>query len=164
MEFTIRDADKEDTPSISDIYNHYIRESIVTFEETPVTPSDMQIRMEEITSGGFPWLVAEHDGKILGYAYAGKWNKRSAYRFMMELTVYLHPDASGHGVGTALYTHLIGICKELGCHVLIGGISLPNPASVALHEKMGMKKVAHYEEVGFKFGRWIDVGYWQMKL
>lgn len=96
---------------------------------------------------------------MIGYAYASKWKGRCAYRYSVEVSVYLHAEQSGQGMGTALYSALFKQLSELGYHVAIGGIALPNAASVALHEKFGMKKVAHFKEIGFKFGQWVDVGY-----
>ncbi|HEV7431928.1 MAG TPA: GNAT family N-acetyltransferase, partial [Steroidobacteraceae bacterium] len=93
--------------------------------------------------------------------YASRWKGRCAYRYSVESTVYLEPLAVGQGLGTALYSALFARLQELGCHVVIGGIALPNAASVALHEKFGMRQVAHFAQVGNKFGRWVDVGYWQ---
>ena len=101
---------------------------------------------------------------MVGYAYATKWKERSAYRFSAEVSVYLSNQVQGRGLGASLYETLFSKLKEGGINTVIGGITLPNPASVALHEKMGMKKVAHFENVGFKFNQWQDVGYWQLSL
>ena len=111
-----------------------------------------------------PWFVAEQDGVILGYSYASKWKGRCAYRYSMEVTVYLRPDRVGRGLGSALYSKLLPALKSQRIHVAVGIIALPNEASVKLHEKMGFLKAAHFKEVGFKFERWIDVGYWQLIL
>ncbi len=124
----------------------------------------MENRISEIQEAGLPWLVAIDASRVIGYARASKWKGRSAYRFSIESTVYLAPGYSGNGIGSLLYEALIRELKESGFHVMIGGIALPNPASVALHEKFGMKQVAHFNEVGFKFDKWIDVGYWQVTL
>ncbi len=160
----IRPATLDDVAAITDIYNYYIRNTIVSFEEEPISTDDMAGRMKEVLDSGFPWFVAEKGGNVIGYSYGSKWKGRCAYRYTAELTVYLHQDATGLGLGTRLYKTLFDALKKLDMHVVIGGISLPNPASVALHEKMGMTKASHYNEVGFKFGEWIDVGYWQMIL
>ena len=103
-------------------------------------------------------------GHITGYAYATKWKARSAYRFAVETTVYLADGLARQGLGSRLYEELFGLLKERQIHAAIGGIALPNDASVALHEKFGMRKVAHFEQVGFKFGKWVDVGYWERFL
>jgi phosphinothricin acetyltransferase len=160
----IRSATGRDADAIAGIYNHYIAETVVTFEEQTVTATDMIGRMDAVAAASLPWLVAEQEGEVAGYAYAGRWHSRSAYRFTVESTVYLHPQFVGCGLGTKLYEALLSELRDKPIHVVIGGIALPNAASVALHEKLGFEKAAHYREVGFKFDRWIDVGYWQKVL
>ncbi len=160
----IRPVSVADAGAMARIYNHYVSNTIITFEEITVSAEEMAARIAEIDADSLPWLVLEEAGRLVGYAYASKWKTRSAYRYSVEVTVYLAPDASGRGLGTQLYTALFEQLRLRGIHVAIGGIALPNPASVALHEKFGMKKVAHFEQVGFKFGEWIDVGYWQARL
>lgn len=160
----IRQATTSDAEAIAGIYNHYILETIVTFEEQPVSLSAMAERIDEVTAASLPWIVAEQDGAIVGYAYASRWKGRCAYRFSVETTVYVSTAGSGKGIGTRLYETLLQQLKDSGLHVAIAGIALPNPASIALHEKFGFRKVAQFEEVGFKFGKWIDVGYWQLTL
>lgn len=160
----IRDAIADDARAIAAIYNPYILGTSISFEEEPVADAAMAQRIADVQAGGLPWLIAAQDGKVLGYAYATKWRVRHAYRFSVESSVYLAPEAARQGVGTALYTALLAQLNERGIHLVIGGIALPNDASVALHEKMGYEKVAHFREVGFKFGRWIDVGYWQKTI
>lgn len=160
----IRKAVAVDAEAISCIYNHYIRETIITFEEQLVSPSEMAERIAEVAAASLPWLVAEQDGSIVGYARATKWKGRSAYRFSVETTIYLAPHCVGKGIGTRLYQFLFEQLKGMGLHTAIGGVALPNPASVALHEKLGFRKVAQFAEVGFKFGKWIDVAYWQLPL
>jgi len=163
---TIRAATPADAAAVAAIYNHYVAETIVTFEEEPVPAAEMARRIEEIQAASFPWLVAAEEGApgILGYAYAAPWKRRSAYRHSAEITVYLAPGRTGRGLGSKLYGALLPMLRPLGIHALIGGIALPNPASIALHEKFGLRKVAHFQAVGFKLGRWIDVGYWQRIL
>ena len=160
----IRQALATDAEAIARIYNHYILDTIITFEEQPVSPSEMAERIAEVAAASLPWLVAEQDGSILGYARASKWKGRSAYRFSVETTIYLAPHCLGNGLGTSLYQLLLRQLKDLKLHIAIGGIALPNAPSLALHEKLGFRKVAHFAEVGFKFGKWIDVGYWQLTL
>jgi len=160
----IRGAVAADAEAISSIYNHYVRETIVTFEEQPVSASEMAGRLAEVAAASLPWLVAERDGSIVGYARATKWKARSAYRFSVETTIYLAPHCVGKRTGTELYQYLLDPLKDRGLQTAIGGVALPNPASVALHEKFGFRKVAHFGEVGFKFGKWIDVAYWQLSL
>jgi len=158
----IRPINNNDIGVITEIYNYYIKYSISTFEEIEISVKEMTKRVDSILLE-FPFLVYEINKEILGYAYASKWNKRSAYKFTAESSVYLHQDAVGKGIGTLLYVALIDILRQATYHSVIGGVSLPNAASVALHEKLGYKKAAHYKEVGYKFDKWIDVGYWQLK-
>jgi L-amino acid N-acyltransferase YncA len=161
---TIRAAERRDAMAIVEIYNHYVSESIITFEEEPVTAAEIARRIAEVQSVPLPWLVAEDRSRVTGYAYATPWKNRTAYRFSVEITVYVAPGCFGRGIGSLLYGELIPTLKPQGIHAVMGGIALPNDASVALHEKFGFRKVAHFYEVGFKFNRWIDVGYWQLTL
>ena len=160
----IRSATADDAAKIVEIYNHYVVNSAVTFEEKPITEKDMALRIAHVCDANLPWLVLEHSGDIIGYAYATKWKARSAYRFSVESTVYLASTALGQGLGKLLYDALFEQLRHQGVHCVVGGITLPNAASVKLHEKMGMQKVAHFKEIGFKFGQWRDVGYWQLNL
>jgi len=159
----IRRATEEDAAEICEIYNHYVLETAVTFEEEPVGAAEMSQRIRE-TLPSLPWLVWKEDERVLGYCYASRWKGRSAYRYAVESTVYLRPDAVGRGLGTKLYRSLLAELRDRELHVAIGGIALPNAASVALHEKLGFEKVAHFRQVGMKFNRWVDVGYWQLIL
>jgi len=160
----IRAATPADAEAIARIYNHYVRETIVTFEEEQVSLSDMTGRMAEVAAASLPWLVAEQGGSIVGYARATKWRPRSGYRYSVETTIYLDPQRLRAGVGTAVYRTLLEQLKQCGFHTAIGGVALPNAASIALHEKLGFRKVAQFSEVGFKLGKWIDVAYWQLSL
>jgi len=159
----IRAVNITDAKAICEIYNYYIIHTFITFEEQPVSVKEMGKRINEISSS-FSWLVYEQGDQVVGYAYACKWKMRSAYRYASEATVYLSQDAAGCGIGSKLYAELISQLRTQGYHCVMGGIALPNPASVALHEKFGFVKVAHLKEVGWKFDRWIDVGYWQLLL
>ncbi len=164
MSVNIRAANVEDAEIIAAIYKHYVLNTSISFEEAEVTGIEMAGRIADVHAAGLPWLVAEVDGVVAGYAYATKWRVRHAYRFSVETTVYLAPDSAGKGIGTTLYGALLDRLRAGGYHLAIGGIALPNPASVALHEKLGFEKVAQFSEVGFKFDRWTDVGYWQLAL
>ncbi|MBI3288213.1 MAG: N-acetyltransferase [Elusimicrobia bacterium] len=164
MSVDIRAARPQDAEALARVYNHYIEKTIVTFEESPVTAADMRARLAEIQGHSLPWLVAESGGALLGYAYGAKWKGRCSYRFSTESTIYLAQDAVGRGVGSSLYAALLAELRARKLHVVIGGVALPNDASIRLHEKLGFQKAAHFKEVGFKFGRWIDVGYWQLTL
>jgi len=159
----LRNVHPDDAPAICEIYNHYILESPATFEEIPVAPEEMRQRILEATQA-FPWLVCEEDGKLLGYAYGRSWRERAAYRYSTEAGVYLHPTAVGGGRGSALLEALLTELRARRFHCVVGGVSLPNEASVALLLKFGFCQVAHFKETGYKFGRWIDVGYWQLML
>lgn len=159
----IRMATRADAESVCAIYNHYVAHTIVTFEEQAVTAAEMQSRMAAVLEK-LPWWVLEHDGVIAGYAYASPWKSRVGYRFSVESSIYLAPAQTGRGFGSALYQSLLDDLRARNIHCVIGGAALPNPASVALHEKLGFTKIAHFRENGFKFGRWIDVAYWQRLL
>jgi len=160
----IRAATEKDAESIIRIYNHYVLNTTITFEEEAVSLQEMSSRIAEVTSNALPWLVVEEDGEVVGYAYATKWKGRSAYRFSVETTVYLAPGRGGRGLGFKLYEVLLAQLREKGLHAAIAGIALPNPQSIALHEKLGMTKVAQFKEVGFKSRQWLDVGYWECLL
>lgn len=159
----IRPCNNSDIPSICAIYNHYIEHTVITFEEQPVSVKEMQDRIERNTRL-FPWLVYEDEGTILGYAYASKWKDRSAYKHTAEVTVYLDPAHCGRGIGSALYQALFEQLAHQNIHVLLACIAIPNVASESIHNQFGFRQVAHFREVGFKFGRWLDVGYWQKVL
>ncbi len=150
-----------DSKEIADIYNYYIEHSTATFEEAVIDEKEIQHRIEKIMPK-LPWLVYEVDGEISGYAYATPWKTRSAYRYSYEISVYVKEGSQGKGIGTKLYSNLIDRLKSIGAHAIIGGITLPNDPSIKLHENMGFKKVAEFEEVGYKFGKWLNVGYWQL--
>jgi len=158
----IRPAAPTDAAAIARIYNFYIRSSIVTFEEVEVGADDIAARMDTVALASLPYLVMEEESGIVGYAYAGKFHARSAYRHTVESTIYLDYGARGAGRGRILYKSLLAALRKRPVHAVIAGISLPNPASVALHEKLGFVKVGHYAEVGRKLGCWIDVGHWQL--
>lgn len=156
----IRPVLTADAASICKIYNHYVLNTHINFEEEAVSIEDMEDRISTITQK-HPWFVYEENGQVLGYAYASEWKSRCAYRYSVECTVYLEQGADGKGIGSKLYEALLEQIGREKVHAVIGGIALPNEASVALHEKFGFEKVAHFKEVGYKFGNWIDVGYWE---
>ena len=160
----IRDADDKDIRQIAEIYNYYIATSHATFELDPITVSEMRSRVAVCSDRGYPFLVADREGEICGYAYASKFKSRPAYKDTAEVSVYIRNGEGGKGIAAGLYKHLISRLESTGLHTVIAGISLPNEPSVRLHEKFGFWKVAHLHEVGRKFDRWIDVGYWQLIL
>jgi L-amino acid N-acyltransferase YncA len=160
----VRSATAADAEAIASIYSYYIQNTVITFEEEPVSALVMATRVAEVQGLSLPWLVAEVDTATVGYAYATRWKARSAYRYSVETTIYLEHGCEGRGIGTALYSGLVAILRQLGIHVAIGGAALPNEASAALHEKLGFEHVATFPQVGFKQGRWVDVAYWQLLL
>jgi len=160
-DIVIRPAAGADASALAEIYNPYVIETTVTFEEAALVPSDMAARVAEADGAGLPFLVAEARGMPVAFACASKWKGRCAYRHTAETTVYVGRDHWRCGLGTALYMKLLDSLQQVGFHAAIGGIALPNEASVALHERLGFVQVARFREVGYKFGRWIDVGYWQ---
>lgn len=159
----LRKVDPEDAASICEIYNHYVLHTPVTFEETALTAQEMRSRILKVTEA-LPWLVWEENGELIGYCYAARWKDRTAYRYSVELTMYLRPAHVGGGKGTELLGALLAELRSCGMHCVIAGVLLPNPRSVGILEKFGMRQVAEFHEVGFKFGRWLDVGYWQLLL
>ena len=163
MPESIRACTSADAAAICDIYNRYVRETVITFEESPVATAEMAQRIGDVTAH-LPWLVAEEQSAILGYAYATPWKARSAYRFSVETTVYVAPGHMRRGLGAALYRQLIDELRQRGVHAAVGGIALPNAASIALHEKLGFTKIGQFVEIGRKLDRWVDVGYWELIL
>ncbi len=159
----IRPVSTSDAATICAIYNHYIVNTCISFEEEPISESGMAVRIKEISSS-YPWLVWEEHGEVIGYAYAGKWKSRTAYRYAVESTVYLRHDVAGRGIGRKLYEQLVIDLRKAGMHCVVGCVALPNDASQRLHEKLGFKKVGHFDQAGRKFEQWIDIGYWQLLL
>lgn len=160
----IRPAIPADAPAIAAIYNHAIIHTIASFWTEPRPDAEIAGEIAASSEDTYPWLVAEQSNHILGSAWSKPWNPRTAYQHTCEVTIYIAPDAQGQGVGSALYTDLFARLRAIGYKHIIGGISLPNEASVRLHERMGMKQVALFPGIGEKFGTAIDVGYWQVTL
>ena len=159
----IRAATFEDAEAIARIYNWYIEHTAITFEESLIDAAVMRERIciEDATR---LWLVLEIDNVVQRYACAARWKDRSAYRFFREVSIYLDQSAIGHGHGKRLLAALLDVLRETPIHLLIAGISLPNDASIGLHEAFGFEPVGDFSEVGFKFNEYLDVGYWQLKL
>jgi phosphinothricin acetyltransferase len=157
----IRPVYLTDSGQIAEIYNYYILNSHQTFETEPLSGAEMQKRIAEITEN-YPYLVAEENEEILGYAHANRFGFRQSYEYSAEVSIYVKNDAKQKGLGTQLYFDLFDELAETDIHVILAAISLPNESGVRFHEKLGFKKVAHFNEIGYKLGRWIDVGYWQM--
>jgi phosphinothricin acetyltransferase len=159
----IRTAKTSDAKSIATIYNYYIKNTVITFEEELVGETEMASRIEKISTT-YPYLVLEDKNQIIGYAYATQWRVRSAYRYSAKLTIYLQHDLTRKGLGSKLFSSLLEEIRKTDVHILLGGITLPNESSVVLHEKFGFKKSAHLKEIGFKFNQWLDVGYWELRV
>jgi L-amino acid N-acyltransferase YncA len=149
-----------DAEQIAEIYNFYVLNTHHTFETEPISFEEMQNRIGDIVKN-YPYFVGEKDGKILAYAYAAQYKSRCAYKSSVEVSVYVKNGTKGKGVGRKLYERLFEELEQTDVHAIIAGIALPNDASIRLHEKFGFEKVAHFREVGFKFYKWIDVGYWE---
>ena len=160
----IRNCTIADATAIAEIYNYYIQNTIITFEEELVNSAEIIQRMEKIHASGLPYLVYEEDGVIIGYAYAGEFRSRCAYRHTLESSLYLRNGYSGRGIGEQLYRELIERLKKTDCHSLIGVVAAPNPASSKLHMRLGFNYSGTLRDAGYKFDRWIDTEYWQLVL
>jgi phosphinothricin acetyltransferase len=159
----LRAATPNDAAAIAAIYNHYVATTTISMETEPVGADEMAQRIAGIQDAGLPWLVLVEDGRLCAYAYASKWRARPGYRHAVESSVYVDPGLRGRGHGLALYRELLSRL-EGRFRTVIGGIALPNAPSIALHERLGFRQVACFNEVGFKFDGWVDVGYWQLTL
>jgi L-amino acid N-acyltransferase YncA len=154
---TVRAATAADAQACSVIYAPYVEDTTITFELTPPDSAEMLARMGR----SFAWLVAEEDGEVLGYAYAGPYMERPAYRWSSQVSVYLRGDSRGRGLGTALYRALFAQLTERGFRTLVAGVTLPNPASVRLHESLGFEQIGIWRRIGWKAGAWHDVWWGQ---
>ena len=159
----VREVRLTDAEDITLIYNYYIENTVITFEEEKVSVDEITKRIKEYTAL-YPWFVFEEDKKVIGYCYACPWKSRSAYRYSAETAIYVQENRHSKGIGTELYTHLLHELKKRGIHTLVAGITLPNEKSEKLHEKSGFTKAAHFKEIGNKFGAWLDVGYWELQF
>lgn len=162
-EITLRPANTADAPSIHQIYAPIVEHTTISFEEILPSADEIAKRIEN-SLPTYPYLVAERQQKVVGFAYAGQHRTRSAYRFSVDVSVYTADTARRSGVGKALYNELFATLAERGFHAAFAGIALPNPASLALHQAMGFEPVGIYRQVGFKFGQWHDVSWWQRLL
>lgn len=160
----IRNVQLSDAKRIAEIYNPYIKDTIITFEEELVTEEDIAERIKYVTKKNFPYIVYEENGNVVGYAYLSNWRSRSAYDITLETSVYIDEKAQAKGLGTILYEELINKAREINIHSLIGVISLPNPISQKLHEKFNFELVGNFKESGLKFNKLIDVEFWQLIL
>jgi phosphinothricin acetyltransferase len=163
MAVRIRPAAAEDFAAIAAITNHYIATTAIHFGYQPVTADELAAAWQAAT-GRYPWLVAADAGAVIGYAKAGEWRARDAYRWTAEIGVYVAADRRGAGTGRALYAALIEALAAAGFRSAIGGITLPNPASIALHERLGFTHVGTVRDAGYKLGAWHDVAFYQRRL
>jgi L-amino acid N-acyltransferase YncA len=165
-EATLRPATRADLPAITEIYVHAVTDGTASYELTPPTLAEMTERFEALEKGGYPYLVAEEEGRILGYAYAGPFRTRPAYRFILEDSIYLAPDVQGRGIGRLLLAGLIEQATAAGFRQMIAviGDGRPDSASVKLHEKMGFRHSGKLEGSGYKHGRWLDTVFMQLAM
>ncbi|ABS62889.1 GCN5-related N-acetyltransferase [Parvibaculum lavamentivorans DS-1] len=159
----IRAATPDDAAAIAAIYAPYVLDTAISFETVPPDEAQMAARIGK-NQPVLPWLVHESGGSVTGYAYAGPHRERAAYRWSVDAAIYLDSGAHRKGIGSALYAVLFAALRLQGYHRAYGGITLPNAASVGLHEAQGFRPIGVYPEVGFKFGAWRDVGWWGLDL
>lgn len=162
LAMTIRAARDDDFPAIAAITNHYIATTAIHFGYEPVTATELAHKRAD--DARFPWLVADDGGHVVGYAKAGTWRERAAYAWTCETAVYVAHDRHGRGLGRALVVALLDALARADFRSVVAGITLPNPASVALHERLGFTSIGVVRDAGWKHGRWHDVGFWQKLL
>jgi L-amino acid N-acyltransferase YncA len=163
MTTSIRLVCLDDAEIIQNIYSPYVTQTIISFETVVPSVEEMSHRILK-KSARYPWLVCEHEGHVIGYAYGDQHSDRQAYQWSVDISVYVHERWHRHGIGRALYTSLLTLLRLQGFYNVYAGIALPNEKSVGVHEAMGMTLVGIYQQVGYKFGSWHDVGWWQMML
>ncbi|MEL0456099.1 N-acetyltransferase family protein [Flavobacteriaceae bacterium SZ-1-7] len=159
----IRQVHIDDAKSLLEIYNYFVSNSVVTFDIEPLSLDAFENKMAHIIAE-YPFLVFEESNELLGYAYGSRFRPKPAYKNTVETTVYVKNGLHGKQIGTQLYKELLQLLKKQNLHVALGVLTLPNDASVKLHEKFNFKLVGHFKEVGFKFGKWLDVGVYQLNL
>ena len=163
MSGIIRVAKEFDAEAIQRIYAPIVAHTPISFEIEVPSVKEIKDRMKNILLQ-YPWLVYELRGKVVGYVYASSYRSRVAYQWTAEVTVYVDEEFYGKGIGKSLYQALFEILRKQGYRTAVGGITLPNPGSVAIHESLGFKKVADFKSLGYKQGQWHDVGFWQLEL
>ncbi|OUL26949.1 GNAT family N-acetyltransferase [Nostoc sp. T09] len=163
MKAKIRLANEEDASQMLAIYAPIVRETTISFELEPPSETEFQHRIKSYQQQ-MPWLVCEIDGEVVGYAYASPYRTRAAYQWSVESSVYVGENYRRKGIAKALYTSLLKLLQLQGYYNVVAAIALPNQASVAVHEAVGFAPVGVFQRVGFKFGKWRDVGYWQLSL
>ncbi len=162
-DIAVREVTMDDVIDITKIYNHYVANTTITFDLALSSEEEMETRIKAIKAT-YPFLVITEDDEVVGFAYASQWKDKAAYQFCAETTIYLHPNAVSKGLGLRLYNALLAALPLFDIATVIGCITIPNPESIALHEKLGFNKVGEFEHVGFKFEKWINVGYWQKHI
>ena len=159
----VRLATSDDAPGVHAIYAPVVRDTSISFEAEPPTVAEVALRIG-VTAPRFPWLVADDDGVVAGYAYAGPHRDRTAYQWSAEVSVYVAPSHQRRGLGRTLYDALFDVLRAQGFATALAGITLPNVPSVALHEALGFRRIATYPAVGFKNGAWHDTAWWTLRL
>ena len=165
-EYEIRAATPEDLAALTAIYNHYIVHTPITFDLQPFAPADRRAWFDDHASSGPHrlFVAADHQGTCLGYASSSRWRPKPAYGTTVEVSVYCHPDARARGFGTALYEALFTALEAEDVHTVVAGVSLPNAASLSLHERFGFRPVGVFQAVGRKFGQFWDVAWFERPL
>ncbi|WP_339895050.1 N-acetyltransferase family protein [uncultured Algibacter sp.] len=159
----IRPVHINDTQELLEMYNYYVINTTVNFDIEPLSLKTFSDKLNLITAD-YPFIVYEEDNEILGYAYGSRFRPRAAYNYVAESTVYVKHTSHGKQIGSKLYAELIRLLKETNLHTVLGVLTIPNEASIKLHEKFGFEQVANLKEVGFKFGEWQNIGIWQLKF
>ena len=158
----IRNVTLADSSRIAEIYNYYIQNTAITFETEEIDAAEMERRISAILGAGEPFIVYEIEGVVVGYSYLHTFKERAAYSRSKELSVYVDTEYKGKKIGENLCRYIIDSVDRNSIHAIISCITIPNPASILLHEKLGFTKVGHFREVGFKFDKWQDIGYWEL--
>lgn len=162
---SVRAAGRDDLPALAAIYTPYVARTVITFETEPPDGAAWAARFDAVTARGLPFLVAESDGEVVGYAYAAPWKERAAYRHTVEDAIYLAPGSTGRGVGRLLLDALLAACGAAGVQQVVAVLAdSGDPASVRLHARCGFREVGRLERVGFKHGRWVDTLLMQRSL
>lgn len=159
----LRHFTKDDIAALLDIYNYYVTNTVATFDIKPLKLQTFEKKLNDINSK-YPFLIFEEEKQILGFAYASKFRPKPAYKFTVEATVYVKHTAHGKHIGSQLYKALIHELKQTDTHTILGVLTLPNEASIKLHQKFGFEEVAHLKELGYKFGAWHNVAIYQLRL
>ena len=164
MQARLRNATSADVPAMREIYAESVLHGVASYEIEPPDIAEMERRFDALVGQGYPWIVAEAGEAILGYAYASAFRTRPAYRYLVEDTVYLAPEARGRGIGSMLLDRLVELCSAAGYRQMVAVIGGASPASFALHRRAGFREIGRIEASGFKFGGWLDTVLMQRAL